>query len=212
MPDNSRSKTAQADTIVTENGTIADIRKLKRRQRRLLAPEVQQQHSESLCQNIIRHRRYRYSQNIACYLANDGEIDPTPLIEHAWFAGKNLYLPVLSPLKNSLYFAPYNESTRFKNNRFNISEPVCKPADWIKASQLDLLLMPLVAFDTQGNRIGMGGGFYDRTLAYLQHRRYWKKPTLLGLAHDIQKAEQLEAKNWDIPLDGIITEIRSYRS
>ena len=212
MPDNPRSNKSQADTRITKNDAIADIRKLKRTQRQLLPAEVQQQHSESLCQNIIRHRRYRYSQHIACYLANEGEIDPSPLIEHAWFTNKTVYLPVLSPINNSLYFAPYEENTRFRNNRFNIAEPICRPSDWIKASQLDLLLLPLVAFDTKGNRIGMGGGFYDRTLAYLRHRQFWKKPTLLGLAHEIQKVGQLEAQDWDIPLDGIITEKQSYHT
>ncbi len=70
--------------------------------------------------------------------------------------------------------------------------------------------MPLVAFDEHGNRVGMGGGFYDRTLAYLQHRQFWKKPTLLGLAHELQKVARIESQRWDIPLDGIITEKKHY--
>ena len=58
----------------------------------------------------------------------------------------------------------------------------------------------------------MGGGFYDRTLAYLQHRRYWRKPVLMGLAHEVQKADQLESQSWDIPLDYIVTEKQRYRT
>ncbi|MCK4833158.1 MAG: 5-formyltetrahydrofolate cyclo-ligase [Gammaproteobacteria bacterium] len=204
MPDN--------PTINHSQPSIADIRQLKRSQRQTLSVDAQQQHSTTLCQNISRHRSYRYSQHIACYLANDGEIDPHQLIEHAWFAKKNVYLPVLSPIKDSLYFAPYDENSRFKHNRFNIAEPICQPSDWIKASQLDLLLLPLVAFDTDGNRVGMGGGFYDRTLAYLQHRRYWRKPVLMGLAHEIQKTDHLQSQSWDIPLDHIVTEKQQYRT
>ncbi len=204
MPDNS--------TISHRQPSIADIRQSKRNQRQTLSADTQQQHSKTLCQNIIRQKSYRNSQHVACYLANDGEIDPYQLIEHAWFANKTVYLPVLSPIKNSLYFAPYDENSQFRHNRFNIAEPVCHPSDWIKASQLDLLLLPLVAFDTNGNRVGMGGGFYDRTLAYLQHRRFWRKPILMGLAHEIQKTERLVSQSWDIPLDYIVTEKQQYRT
>ena len=204
MPDNSTTNHSQP--------SIVDIRQLKRNQRRSLSAESQQQHSKALCQNIIQQKSYRNSQRVACYLANDGEIDPYQLIEHAWFANKDVYLPVLSPIKNSLYFAHYDENSRFKHNRFNIAEPICQPSDWIRASQLDLLLLPLVAFDANGNRVGMGGGFYDRTLAYLQHRRYWRKPVLMGLAHEIQRTDQLDSQRWDIPMDYIITEKQPYRT
>jgi len=210
MPDNPTISRCQPDLIHTENTTIAEIRQQIRKLRRKLTAETQQQHSSALCQHIIKHRSYRYSSHVACYLANDGEIDPTPLIEHAWFAGKKVYLPVLSPIKNSLYFAPYEQDTRFRHNRFNIAEPVCQPSDWLRAGQLDLLLLPLVAFDEYGNRVGMGGGFYDRTLAYLQHRRYWRKPVLMGLAHEIQKVAPLKTQRWDIPLDCIVTEKQRY--
>ncbi|MFV9615561.1 MAG: 5-formyltetrahydrofolate cyclo-ligase [Gammaproteobacteria bacterium] len=201
-----------ADNISTVNHNNAEIRQLKRAQRRLLSSSVQQQHSQALRQNIAKEKTWRNSQHIALYLANDSEIDPYLLFEHARFLGKNVYLPILAPLKNSLYFAPYDADKPLKRNRFNILEPVCQPAKWKTASQLDLLLLPLVAFDTQGNRIGMGGGFYDRTLAYMQHRRFWKKPTLVGLAHEIQKVGQLHSQSWDIPLDYIITEKRRYRT
>ena len=191
---------------------IADIRRAKRSQRQSLTEYTQHANSLGLCSNIIRQRAYKNSRHIACYLANDGEIDPDPVIEHAWLSGKNVYLPVLSPLKNSLYFAPYQRGQKLSLNRYNIPEPVCRPSKWIIARQLDLLLLPLVAFDLSGNRIGMGGGFYDRTLAYLKHRKHWKKPVLAGLAHEIQKTAQLEVQSWDIPLDMIITEKNLYKT
>jgi len=200
------------DSKENKNQTAADIRRLKRAQRRLLPATTQKHHSHALCENLIKEKVYRNSQNIACYLANDGEIDPYLIIEHAWFLGKKIYLPILSPLKNSLYFAPYEKDSKLKFNRFNILEPVCQPSEWKTASQLDLLLLPLVAFDTRGNRIGMGGGYYDRTLAYLRHRQFWKKPTLVGLAHEIQKAGQLDKQSWDIPLNFIVTEKQRYET
>ena len=107
-------------------------------------------------------------------------------------------------------FAPYRPDSSLQLNRFNIPEPQVRPSEWRSASQLDLLLLPLVAFDAQGNRVGMGGGFYDRTLAYLQHRRHWRKPVLIGLAHEVQKTDGLTTQSWDIPLDTIITESSRY--
>ena len=200
MPDNNNE----------ENASTADIRQLKRAQRRSLRHTIQQQHSQALCQITIKEKIYRNARSIGCYLANDGEIDPHLLIEHAWFLNKKVYLPILSPLKNQLYFAPYEIGSRLQLNCFNIPEPTCHPSQWKTAAQLDLLLLPLVAFDTKGNRLGMGGGFYDRTLAYLQHRKSWRKPILIGLAHEIQKMAQLQRQNWDIPVDFIITEKQRY--
>jgi 5-formyltetrahydrofolate cyclo-ligase len=200
------------DFTFAENQPATSIRQLKRAQRKSLSDTVQQQHSQALCRNITTEKIYTKSRKIACYLANDGEIDPGLIIEHAWFMRKQVYLPVLSPCKNSLYFAPYEANSGFRLNRFHIPEPVCHPSRWIAAWQLDLLLLPLVAFDAEGNRMGMGGGFYDRTLAYLKNRQYWKKPVLAGLAHEIQKTAKLDTQSWDIPLDYIITEQQRYHA
>ena len=89
-----------------------------------------------------------------------------------------------------------------------IPEPACSPVNWLRPWQLDLMLLPLVAFDGNGNRLGMGGGFYDRSLAYRQSRTRSLKPKLIGLAHELQHEQQLAANSWDIPLDIIATEER----
>ncbi len=190
--------------------TPASIRKRKRRQRRELSATEQDLHAARLTGHITRLTEYRRSRHIACYLANDGEINPENIIEHAWALRKTVYLPVLSPLQNRLYFAPYTKHCRLIRNRFDIIEPDCHPSQWRQAWQLDLLLLPLVAFDENGNRIGMGGGFYDRTLAYRHQMTRWKKPVLIGLAHELQKCELLLSQPWDIPLDMIATEKQLY--
>lgn len=198
------------ESLCTEATSTAEIRQFKRAQRRLLSPVEQKRHGEALLSHIIHHRDYLNCKRLALYLANDGEIDPQALVEHAWFMKKQVFLPVLSPLKNNLYFAPYKGNSRMRLNRFNIPEPVCKPSQWLTARQLDLIALPLVAFDTEGNRIGMGGGFYDRTLAFRLLRQYWHRPVLIGLAHETQKMGSLSRQNWDIPLDYVITEKQAY--
>ena len=200
------------DSVPSENIDTSEIRRLKRAQRRLLSPHTQQKHSTNLCMQIIKLRSFQNSQNIAFYLANDGEISPDMIIQRAWFQQKKAYLPILSPIKTSLYFAPYTANGKTTLNKFNIQEPNCSPSLWKRAAQLDLIFLPLVAFDLKGNRIGMGAGYYDRTLSYLTQRKHWKKPTLVGLAHEIQKVGTLNQQLWDIPLDYIVTEKKIYHT
>ena len=184
------------------------IRQQIRSQRRSLSEEEQHHNAKNLSKQIQRTNVFRYAKKVALYLSNDGEIDPSFIIQQAWNMGKQVYLPVLSPLKNQLYFSPYQYDSKMKPNRFGILEPDCNPKNWTSAQQLDVLFLPLVAFDSRGNRIGMGGGFYDRSLAYLSMRKYFRKPKLIGLAHEIQQQESLKHEKWDIPLNQIITEKR----
>ncbi len=184
------------------------IRTSKRRLRNQLTHLEQSTHAIGLASQICRQQAFLNSSKIACYLANDGEIDPDYIIQTAWSLRKRVYLPVLSPFQSKLYFAPYHAGMEMQLNRFDIWEPACKPANWLTAWQLDLMLLPLVAFDECGNRLGMGGGFYDRSLAYRRSRTYSLRPKLIGLAHELQREQKLAANSWDIPLDMIATEER----
>lgn len=189
---------------------LAQLRLQKRDQRRALTLAEQADNAGQLARRVIHHSRFINCKRIACYLSNDGEIDPIYIIEQAWFQAKQVYLPVLSPFRNSLLFAPFEPGSKMCLNKFGIPEPACHPRYWLKAQQLDLVLLPLVAFDESGNRLGMGGGFYDRSLAHLKLRRHYRKPYLIGLAHETQKTGKLSTQNWDIPLDAIATEKRIY--
>jgi 5-formyltetrahydrofolate cyclo-ligase len=187
------------------------IRASKRRLRNQLSCLEQSTHAVGLASQVCRQQAFLNSRRIACYLANDGEIDPEYIIRTARQLRKQVYLPVLSPFQSKLYFAPYQAGMDMQLNRFGIHEPACSPINWINAWQLDLMLLPLVAFDQDGNRLGMGGGFYDRSLAYRRSRTYSLRPKLIGLAHELQREEKLTANSWDIPLDMIATEERVIR-
>ncbi|MDH5710251.1 MAG: 5-formyltetrahydrofolate cyclo-ligase [Gammaproteobacteria bacterium] len=184
------------------------LRQDKRQQRRSLDSSLQSQHAEQLTQLFLQEGLFSQHQKIAAYLANDGEIDPVHIIRQAWGLGKQVYLPVLSAHENSLLFALYEEGMPMCRNQFGIDEPNSAPEHWLRAKHMDLILLPLVAFDAQGNRMGMGGGFYDRSLADLQQQN--SRTRLIGLAHEIQKVERLETQSWDIPLHAILTEDRLY--
>lgn len=183
------------------------LRRELRRQRQALSVQQQQAAALSLDRVLGRHSLFLRSRHIAIYLPNDGEMDLTPLLQRALAMGKKCYLPVLSPIyHNRLWFAPYDGSNRMELNRFGIPEPAANWSQMRPVWTLDLILTPLVAFDDHGNRLGMGGGFYDRTLAYLTRRRHWRKPQLLGTAHAFQQVDRLPHESWDIPLQGVVTE------
>ncbi|MCW9030662.1 MAG: 5-formyltetrahydrofolate cyclo-ligase [Gammaproteobacteria bacterium] len=188
------------------------LRQQIREQRRALSDAEREDAAFLLCERIASSHVYQQSKHIAFYLPNDGEMDLRLLIEHAWQQGKYCYLPVLAePNTQRLWFIPYTAETKLKPNRFGIPEPIHPHSLRIrKTLSLDLILMPLVAFDEKGNRIGMGGGFYDRTLAFLRQRQYWHKPKLLGVAYDFQKQKQLQKNPWDIPLQTVATERHLY--
>lgn len=184
-----------------------DIRRQMRRQRRGLSADARRAAARALARQVGGSALFRRSRHIAFYLPNDGEMDLTPLIERAWAMGKRCYLPVLSPtFHNRLWFAPYLPDTPLLPNRFGIPEPRRGWRSARPAWSLDLILTPLVAFDRHGNRLGMGGGFYDRTLAYLLRRYRWHKPRLLGIAYAFQQVERLPHAAWDVPLDGVATD------
>lgn len=126
------------------------------------------------------------------------EFNTQPIIQAIWQADKKCYLPVLTNDK-SLVFVQYMQNTVLTPNQFNIPEPADKTKQ-IPATELDLVLLPLVAFDLLGNRLGAGGGYYDRTF----HAN--TKSKLIGLAYAAQQADALVDDSWDVKLDGVLTE------
>ncbi|MHB1142733.1 MAG: 5-formyltetrahydrofolate cyclo-ligase [Sulfuricaulis sp.] len=189
----------------------SDLRQNLRARRRALSADEQHQAARRLAVNLTGTRLFLTSRRVACYLPNDGEIDTAPVIEHIRRLRKILYLPVLSRLSHDrLWFAEAGPKTKLTPNRFGIPEPVVESRDLVRAQELDLILLPLVGFDDQGNRLGMGGGFYDRSLEFLRHRNHWRKPHLLGIAYDFQRVNGLAADPWDVPLQGVVTDQAVY--
>lgn len=185
----------------------SELRRSLRARRAALTPGEQLRAARRLARHACGTRLFRASRRIACYLATDGEIDPSYIVERIWAAGKCCYLPVVSSQRDAaLWFAPTEPGAPLLLNRFGIPEPVVRPRARVRAQRLDLILLPLVAFDSEAHRLGRGAGYYDRTLAFLRHRRYWRRPHVLGLAHDFQRVARLPVDPWDVMLDGILTD------
>jgi 5-formyltetrahydrofolate cyclo-ligase len=184
--------------------TRAIIRQQIRVKRNQLTPFEQQQASLALVEQCAHLSELHNSQHIALYLSVDGELDTRPLIESLWQQGKQTYLPVIHPFsKGHLLFLEYHANTEMVLNRYKIKEPKLKVTTIKPLAELDIIFTPLVSFDCHGHRLGMGGGYYDRTLSTWYKTGIGAKP--IGLAHTSQQVDQLPVETWDIPLPKIVT-------
>ena len=187
------------------------LRSSIRRRRLQLSAVQQRQHALLVCKNLSRLRPFQKARRIALYLCANGELDPTPIAKLSRRTCKQLYLPVLHPFRHGrLFFCGWQEHALLLPNRFGILEPCCHVNSRKPLRSLDLILVPLVAFDASAQRIGMGGGFYDRTLAKVRGDSSWKRPLLIGIAHEMQRVASIKAQKWDVPLDAVVTEAGVY--
>ena len=185
------------------------IRKEIRQKRRALSFSEKNPAAKKLLHSLRQSQAFQAAQHVAIYQTQDGEISTELLIKDLLARKKTLYLPVLHPFKKGhLVFVRFDKNTRMQKNRFGILEPEFRVENTINPALLHWVCMPLVAFDEQGNRLGMGGGFYDRTFAFVRHASV--KPQLLGLAYELQKYAKLPAETWDIPLAAIATQEKLY--
>ncbi|WMN17566.1 5-formyltetrahydrofolate cyclo-ligase [Pseudomonas piscis] len=183
------------------------LRRMLRKARRALTPAQQRQAARGLYRQLAQDPIFRRARHLSLYLPTDGEIDPRLLLRAAQRRGKATYLPVLRAWpRTKMVFQRIRPGEQLRPNRFRILEPKINVARQRKVWALDLVLLPLVGFDEEGGRLGMGGGFYDRSLAYLACRKTWRKPKLLGLAHECQKVGKLDQASWDVPLQGTVTD------
>lgn len=183
------------------------LRRKIRQQRASLSPRQLARASLKACSFLVNEARFRRAKRIAGYIATNGELDPMPALLNAVAKRKACYLPRLHPfLKGRMWFIRWHPNTPMIVNRFGIAEPVMDQRSRLPAWMLDMVIVPLVAFDQAGHRLGMGQGFYDRGFAFRHHRRRWKRPVLCGFAHHFQQVDALQANPWDVPMDITITD------
>ncbi|RLA47315.1 MAG: 5-formyltetrahydrofolate cyclo-ligase [Gammaproteobacteria bacterium] len=174
------------------------LRRTLRHRRQSLSVEQQAVAAQAVSRHIAHLPGWRTAQRIALYLAADGEIETTPLSELGRAQRKQLFLPVIQD-DDSLCFAAWLPDSPLFANRFGIPEPPAH-ASRCPAEDLDIIFLPLVGWDLQGGRLGMGGGFYDRTLADIAG------PLLVGLAHANQQVDCIPREQWDISLNFIVSD------
>jgi 5-formyltetrahydrofolate cyclo-ligase len=191
-----------------DTDTRQQSRKKLLNQRARITLSQQKKASTIITEQLSQHPIFLQSRTIASYKAIQHEIDPSALIHKAWQNNQTCYLPVLQG--QQLIFCTYQANTQLKKNRFNIPEPPLSLDRCIAPRAIDLVLVPVVGFTEKGQRLGMGAGFYDRSFDFLLNSARSARPFLIGLAYEWQKLESFTEKNWDVPLNAVITEKKIY--
>jgi 5-formyltetrahydrofolate cyclo-ligase len=180
------------------------LRKKLRAQRRSLSDSDHRQRSAAASKAVMRLRMFSAGKRVALYLPFDCETDTAALIRAAQQRGVQIFVPVISDRRHCrLRFYPLKGQT--SPGTFGISVPRLRVRP-VSPQWLDLIVIPLVGVDADGRRLGMGGGYYDRALAFRRRRRYWKGPHLVGLAFDCQRTHSKFADAWDVRLNSLATE------
>jgi 5-formyltetrahydrofolate cyclo-ligase len=182
----------------------ATLRKQLRAARRSMGIAEHRRRSLAAAKKVMRHRLFSAGKRVAVYLPFDGELDTSALITAARLRGVQIFVPFIADRRHRrMRFYPLEGAT--EPGAFGIFVPRLR-AGPISPRWMDLIIVPVVGVDSDGMRLGMGGGYYDRALEFRKRRRYWKGPHLLGLAFDCQRSGVKFAEDWDLRLNSLATE------
>jgi len=185
------------------------LRRALRARRAAVSRAERRRASRQLLRLALRHRLLMRKRRAGFYIPTRHEIDVLPLLEKALALGAACFLPVVPGRgRKKLWFTRLGERPAWRVNRYGIPEYHPSAPRKCRAGDLETLFLPLLGFDAEGWRIGMGGGYYDASLAALRHRQHWRKPRLIGVAYAVQEVSRVPRDAWDVPLEGILTERR----
>lgn len=190
-----------------KNSNRHHIREIIKEKRIQITPAEREKSGLAAANHLEQSELFKQSHHIACYLTKGAEFSTHAIIEVIWRYKKQCYLPVVDPVKpHEMFFVRYEKQDKLIKNRFGIDEPALDQQKTISPKLLDLVLMPLFAFDQAGNRVGSGGGYYDHVFSFLKQNQKLKKPVLCGLAYTLQEVSHIEYQSWDVPMNYILTE------
>ena len=197
------SKAQSPVTISDDSQTQIALRNSARAARIRLSADEREKASEKIVDTVIRSSWFRRSKFVACYLPMPEEVDTWTLIDRAWRMKKRIFAPIIK--KNFvMQFCELTAESELVFNQFGLREP--QDGEIIAPRALDLVITPVVAFDDDCNRLGMGGGYFDRTFSFLRHRQYLFHPKLIGLAFSCQRVDKIAPNPWDIRVFRVIDE------
>lgn len=237
LPARSQSKVKTKSTHISKSKpSKQSLRQIMTKKRASLSTALKRKKANALKKVLKNLPDFIKAQNIAFYWPRKAEIDPRPLLNLALKMGKSCYLPILHPSKaKQLLFVEYHAKDPLRLNRYGIHEPILSKAHRprLSPSKFDIILLPLLAFNKKGQRLGSGGGYYDKTFAFLKNDLNLKKdskqdktnqkkrmpnpklnsrklnpqkPQLIGLAYSFQERDKLPQDTWDLVLSGVATE------
>lgn len=182
----------------------SEFRRIGRDARAKLSDAEREFASAMIAEKVIASSWFQRAGYLACYLPAPDEVNTWEIIARAWRMKKRIFAPVIEK-KSRLQFLEITADTELRLNQFGLYEP--DEGEPATARMFDIVLAPVVAFDDSNHRVGMGGGYFDRTFSFLRHRNKWLHPKLVGLAFSCQKVEKITPNPWDIRLFATITDI-----
>ena len=185
------------------SSTKSKLRESALRARRSLSDKQRENASARICERVTHSHEFMASRMVGCYLPTVDEVDPTNIIERAWCANKRVFVPV-TDTHGAMNFCEIGPNTVVTRNHYGIWEPLSGMC--VSVKQLDIVITPVAAFDTAKNRIGMGGGYFDRCFQFLRNRCKWLRPKLIGVAFECQRVEKHVPDVWDVPLYKTVTD------
>jgi 5-formyltetrahydrofolate cyclo-ligase len=192
-----------------------ELRKAIRAARRAVADPLRETWNDQICARILETPEYRASRKVAGFLAFDGEADPRGVMNQAIKDGKQVFVPLMQGKHDPLLFVEWFPDAKLEKNRFGIDEPIGDKDAAVAANTLELVVTPLVAFDENCNRVGVGGGFYDRTFEFVKPKSDGRScdsgVAMIGFTFELQKQKLIHPNPWDIRLSAVATERMIYR-
>jgi 5-formyltetrahydrofolate cyclo-ligase len=185
--------------------TQSELRRAGRVARENLSDRERYLASEKIAEKVTRSCWFQRASFVACYLSAPDEVATWSIIQRAWNMKKRIFAPVLKK-NDRMQFCELTADTSIQVNQFGLAEPVSDKI--ISPRMLDIVITPVVAFDDTGHRVGMGGGYFDRTFSFLRGRKHLFHPKLVGVAFACQKVERISPNPWDIPLFDTINEAK----
>lgn len=172
--------------------------------RRALGKGLAAKKSASVASRMLAHPMYQRAKNILAYYAYANELCVEPICETAILQGKNVFYPVTDGYGGMVAAREIYGDGHEEKDRYGIIEPSLPYSKICVPERLDLILVPGVAFDVQGHRLGWGGGYYDRFLPLC------KKAIFVGIAFEEQMLEEVPIDPWDMLMDIVVTDQRIY--
>ncbi|WP_165875968.1 5-formyltetrahydrofolate cyclo-ligase [Hazenella coriacea] len=184
-----------------------NLRKKMLEKRTQFSPKRVQEHSTKISERIIQQSFYQQSQTILCYMAFRNEVDLRGVMEDAWAQGKQVLLPKVNPADRTMKCIQVKQMSDLQPGSYGIMEPLDDSTKVVPPTEIDLVLVPGVAFDLQGYRLGYGGGYYDRFFSPTS-----STPIRVGVAFPEQVVSDVYPERHDQPMHFVITSTNVLRT
>jgi 5-formyltetrahydrofolate cyclo-ligase len=177
------------------------LREQMGKMREALSEETRKARSKAICERVIQTPHFKRARAVVGYAALGNEADPADILDAAYRGGKSLGLPRADKGRDHLSLHRWAPGERLEKGGLGVREPLAS-APLIEPSEVDLIIVPALAIDPHGQRVGRGGGYYDRLLPA------FPKAFAIGIIYDFQLIVEAPVTAGDMPVAAVATDRR----